>query len=138
MSLDRTVQVLYEAQGNYTTWDNHELATESIDGGAPAGGSVGGPTGLDMPTGRGVDARDNGAGNANNVNDAADILSPSTLVTLGGFMNKAVGFKTLQNVLFSYQPVAERGTINAPSDSRTDGTKRFYSAVQWGENAPLR
>ena len=131
-----SLQVLYEAQGNYTTWDNHELGNRKyIDGGAPAGGSVGGAAGTDMPSGRGVDARDNGAGNPGNVNDAADLLSPSALASLGGFINKAIGFQTLQNVLFSYQPVADRGTINAPSDSRSDGTKRFYSAVQWGENA---
>ena len=65
------LQVLYAAQGNYTTWDNHELGNRKyIDGGAPAGGSVGvGGSVTDMPTGRGVDARNNGAGNPANVND---------------------------------------------------------------------
>ena len=131
-----SLQVLYESQGNYTTWDNHELGNRKyIDGGAPAGGSVGGLTGTDMASGRGVDARANGAGNVSNINDAADLFSASNLASLGGFMNKAVGFQTLQNVFLSYQPIADRGTVNAVGDPRTDGTKGLYSAVQWGRNA---
>lgn len=139
-----SLQVLYAAQGNYTTWDNHELGNRKyIDGGAPAGGSVGGATGTDMPTGRGVDARaftganTGGSGNVNNVNDAADLFSATELANLGGFMNKAVGFQALQNVFLSYQPIADRGTVNAPSDPRTNGTKQLYSAVRWGRNAIL-
>jgi uncharacterized protein YjiK/phosphodiesterase/alkaline phosphatase D-like protein len=137
-----SLQVLHEAQGNYTTWDNHELGNRKyIDGGAPAGGSVGGAAGTDMPSGRGVDARaytgsnTGGSGNSNNVNDAADLLSATDLANLGGFMNHAVGFQTLQNVFLAYQPIADRGTVNAPSDSRTNGTKQLYSAVRWGRNA---
>jgi len=53
----------YAGQANYTLSDNHELGNRQyINGGAPAGGSIGGPSGLDMPTGRGVDARANGTG----------------------------------------------------------------------------
>lgn len=137
-----SLQVLYAAQGNYTTWDNHELGNRKyIDGGAPAGGSVGGAGGADMPTGRGVDARaftganTGGSGNINNVNDAADLFSASELANLGGFMNKSVGFQTLQNVFLAYQPIADRGTVNAPSDPRTNGTKQLYSAIRWGRHA---
>jgi uncharacterized protein YjiK len=131
-----SLQVMYAGQGNYTTWDNHELGNRKyIDGGAPAGGSVGGPTGVDMPSGRGVDARNNGAGNPANKNDAADLLSPGDLASLGGFMNKAIGFQALENVLFEYQPLADRGSVIAPGDSRTNGTRKLYSAVNWGRNA---
>src|SRR5262245_26720529 len=131
-----SLQVLYAAQGNYTTWDNHELGNRKyIDGGAPAGGPVGGPTGTDMATGRGVDARANGAGNVGNVNDAADQLSPAQLAALGGFMNKATGFQALENVFVNYQPIADRGTVNAPADPRTNGTRQLYSATPWGQNA---
>jgi phosphodiesterase/alkaline phosphatase D-like protein len=131
-----SLQVLYAAQGNYITWDNHELGNRKyIDGGAPAGGSVGGPLGIDMTTGRGVDARNNGAGNPANVNDAADPLSPAALAALGGFMNKATGFQTLENVFLAHQPIANRGTISNPNDPRTDGTRQLYSATQWGKNA---
>ena len=123
-----SLQVMYAGQGNYTTWDNHELGNRKyIDGGAPAGGSVGGPTGTDMPTGRGVDARSNGSGNPNNVNDVN--------MSATDFMNRAVGFQTLENVFLEYQPIADRGTITAPNDHRTDGTRRLYSGVQWGRNA---
>ena len=133
-----SLQVLYAAQGNYTTWDNHELGNRKyIDGGAPAGGSVGGAAGTDMPTGRGVDARNNGAGNVGNVNDAADLLTPADLASLGGFMNQAQGFLALEDVFLSYQPIANRGTINAPTDPRTHGTRQLYSAQQWGKNAIL-
>jgi phosphodiesterase/alkaline phosphatase D-like protein len=128
------LQVLYAAQGNYTTWDNHELGNRKyIDGGAPAGGSVGGPAGTDMLTGRGVDARaytgtnTGGSGNVNNVND---VNTSST-----DFMNRSTGFITLRDVFMNYQPIANRGTVVAPSDPRTDGTKRLYSAQQWGKNA---
>jgi PhoD-like phosphatase len=123
-----SLQVMYAAQGNYTTWDNHEQGNRKyIDGGAPAGGSVGGPTGTNMPTGRGVDARDGGAGNPGNVNDVN--------ASAADYMNRATGFRTLQNVFLEYQPIADRGTVSAPSDSRTDGTRKLYSAVQWGRNA---
>src|SRR5262249_39817192 len=131
-----SLQVMYAGQGNYTTWDNHELGNRKyIDGGAPAGGSVGGPSGTNMSTGRGVDARSLGAGNANNRNDAADLLSPVDLANLGGFMNNATGFRRLQNVFVEYQPIGDRGTVTAPGDARSDGTKRLYSAAQWGRNA---
>ncbi|MBS9383587.1 MAG: SdiA-regulated domain-containing protein [Dolichospermum sp. BR01] len=136
-----SLQVFYAGQGNYTTWDNHELGNRKyIDGGAPAGGSVGGTTGTNMLTGRGVDARaytgsnNGGSGNVNNVNDAADLLSPSALAALGGFMNQSTGFQTLRDVFLNYQPIAER-TVTAPSDPRSNGTKQLYSAVQWGKNA---
>jgi len=136
-----SLQVLHAAQGNYTTWDNHELGNRKyIDGGAPAGGSVGGPTGTDMSSGRGVDARAytganvGGSGNINNVNDAADLLSATDLANLGGFMNRATGFQALQNVFLEYEPIADRGTVNAPGDPRTNGTKQLYSAVRWGKN----
>ena len=128
----------YAGQGHYTTWDNHELGNRKyIDGGAPAGGSVGGAAGNDMPTGRGVDARNNVGGNVGNVNDAADALAPATLAALGGFMNQATGFLALEDVFLAYQPIANRGTINAPTDPRTHGTRQLYSAQQWGKNAVL-
>jgi phosphodiesterase/alkaline phosphatase D-like protein len=123
-----SLQVLYGAQGNYTTWDNHELGNRQyINGGAPAGGSVGGAAGTDMLTGRGVDARNNGAGNPGNVNDVNN--------SLNDYMNRSTGFRTLQSVFLNYQPIADRGTVNNPSDPRTDGTKQLYSAQQWGRNA---
>jgi phosphodiesterase/alkaline phosphatase D-like protein len=131
-----SLQPLYAAQGNYTTWDNHELGNRKyIDGGAPAGGSVGGPTGTDMSSGRGVDARDNGAGNVGNVNDAADLLTSAQLAALGGFMNKSTGFQTLESTFLAHQPIADRGIISAPNDPRTDGTRQLYSATQWGRNS---
>ena len=123
-----SLQVLYASQGNYTTWDNHELGNRKyIDGGAAAGGSVGGALGTDMATGRGVDARNNGAGNVGNVNDVNFSASD--------YMNRAIGFTTLRDVFINYQPIANRGTVNAPADPRTHGTKRLYSAQQWGRNA---
>ncbi len=123
-----SLQDLYAAQGNYTTWDNHEMGNRKyIDGGAPAGGSVGGAAGTDMATGRGVDARNNGAGNPGNIND----VNTSTT----DFMNRSTGFVTLENVFRSYFPFADRGVVNAPSDPRSHGTPVIYSAQQWGKNA---
>jgi PhoD-like phosphatase, N-terminal domain len=95
------LQVLYAAQGNYTTWDNHELGNRKyIDGGAPAGGSVGGPAGTDMATGRGVDARLVGTCNPGCAND----VNTSTT----DFMNRSTGFLTLEQVFLNYQPIANR------------------------------
>ena len=124
-----SLQVLYAAQGNYTTWDNHELGNRKyIDGGAPAGGSVGGPDpGNNMATGRGVDARNNGAGNPGNVNDVN--------TSAADYMNRAPGFVALEDVFLSYQPIKNRGTVNAPTDPRTDGTRQLYSSHRWGKNA---
>jgi len=59
----------------------------------------------------------------------------------GPFMNKSVGFQTLERVYLNYQPVKENrgngagGLISAPSDLRTDGTPQLYFAQQWGKNA---
>ncbi len=123
-----SLQILYAAQGNYTTWDNHELGNRQyINGGAPAGGSVGGAAGNDMPTGRGVDARDNGAGNPGNVNDANS--------SLNDYMNRSTGFLTLRNVFLNYQAITERPPLSAPGDPRTDGSAQLYFAQQWGKNA---
>lgn len=129
-----SLQVLYAAQGNYTTWDNHELGNRKyIDGGAPAGGSVGGASGNDMATGRGVDARaytgsnTGGSGNVNNVND---VNASSTDI-----MNRATGWLALRDVFLAYQPIADRGSVTAPSDARTHGTKQLYTAQQWGKHA---
>ena len=125
-----SLQVLYAAQGNYTTWDNHELGNRQyINGGAPAGGSIGGPDGMDMPTGRGVDARNNGAGNPGNRNDVNN--------SANDYINRSGGFQTLANVFFYYQPFADRGRVDSPNDPRTNGTRQFYSAQQWGKNAIL-
>ena len=129
-----SLQVLYAAQGNYTTYDNHEFGNRQyINGGAPAGGSVGGPNGTDMPTGRGVDARaytgtnTGGSGNVDNFNDVNN--------SAADYMNRSIGFQTLQHVFLNYQPIADRGAVSAPMDPRTDGTKQLYSAQAWGKNA---
>jgi phosphodiesterase/alkaline phosphatase D-like protein len=122
----------YAGQANYTFYDNHELGNRKyIDGGSPAGGSVGGAAGTDMPTGRGVDARNNVGGNIGNVNDVNNSASD--------YMNRAQGFLALQDVFLNYLAVREDrapgGFISAPADPRTDGTAQFYFAQQWGKNA---
>ncbi len=111
----KCLQSLFAGQGNYTTYDNHELGNKQyINGGAPAGGTVGG-----MST---------GAGFAGKVTDGAD-----TNVS-GPFMNKSTGFQTLQQVFMNYQPIKERGLISAPLDPRMDGTRQLYFAQPWGKN----
>ncbi|MFI3138292.1 MAG: alkaline phosphatase D family protein, partial [Methylococcaceae bacterium] len=110
-----SLQTFYAAQGNYTLYDNHELGNRQyINGGAPAGGSVG-----DMPSGAGVDARID----SNDVN------------TSGTFINKTLGFQTLQQVYLNYQPIADRGVVNTPQDPRMNGTKQQFMAQAWGKNA---
>jgi phosphodiesterase/alkaline phosphatase D-like protein len=120
------LQPFFAGQGNYTAYDNHELGNKQyINGGAPAGGGVGSTTGsppFDFLTGAGVDARD----------PANDVTPNDGSVP---FMNKSGGFQTLQQVFENYQPMSERGLINAPSDPRTNGTRQLYFAQQWGRNA---
>jgi phosphodiesterase/alkaline phosphatase D-like protein len=120
------LQPFFAGQGNYTAYDNHELGNKQyINGGAPAGGGVGSTTGsppFDFPTGAGVDARD----------PANDVTPNDGSVP---FVNKSGGFQTLQQVVENYQPMKERGLINAPSDPRTSGTRQLYFAQQWGRNA---
>jgi phosphodiesterase/alkaline phosphatase D-like protein len=122
------LQPFFAGQGNYTAYDNHELGNKQyINGGAPAGGPVGSLTGIapfDFLTGAGVDAR----------------VSSNDVTPNDGsvpFMNKGGGFQTLQQVFENYQPLTERGLINAPSDPRADGTRQLYVAQQWGKNAIL-
>ncbi|HET6887412.1 MAG TPA: alkaline phosphatase D family protein [Candidatus Udaeobacter sp.] len=120
------LQPFFAGQGNYTAYDNHELGNKQyINGGAPAGGGVGSTTGgppFDFSTGAGVDAR-------NSVNDVTpnDGSVP--------FLNKSGGLQTLQQVFENYQPMKERGLINAPLDPRTNGTRQLYFAQQWSRNA---
>jgi phosphodiesterase/alkaline phosphatase D-like protein len=120
------LQPFFAGQGNYTTYDNHELGNKQyINGGAPAGGGVGSTTGsppFDFLTGAGADARD----------PANDVTPNDGSVP---FMNKSGGFQTLQQVFENYQPISERGLINAPSDPRTNDTRQLYFAQQWGRNA---
>jgi hypothetical protein len=54
--------------------------------------------------------------------------------TSGTFINQTDGFKTLQQVFLNYQPLADRGTVNAPKDPRTHGTKPLFFGQQWGKN----
>lgn len=108
------LQPLFAAQANYTLLDNHELGNRQyINGGAAPGGTVGG-----MPTGAGVDARVA----ANDVN------------TTGAYINQSLGFQTLRDVYFDYQPIKDRGVVAAPTDPRTDGSKQMYFSQQWGQN----
>jgi len=120
------LQPFFAGQGNYTEYDNHELGNKQyINGGASAGGGVGSTTGsqpFDFLTGAGADARDP-------VND----VTPNDGTV--PFMNKSGGFQMLQQVFENYQPMKERGLINAPSDPRTNGTRQLYFAQQWGRNA---
>ncbi|OLB02906.1 MAG: hypothetical protein AUH08_01520 [Verrucomicrobia bacterium 13_2_20CM_54_12] len=120
------LQPFFAGQGNYTAYDNHELGNKQyINGGAPAGGSVGSTTGsppFDFLAGAGVDARD----------PANDVTPNDGSVP---FMNKSGGFQTLQQVFENYQPISEPGLINAPSDPRTNDTRQLYFAQQWGRNA---
>jgi len=120
------LQPFFAGQGNYTAYDNHELGNKQyINGGAPAGGSVGSTTGsppFDFLAGAGLDARD----------PANDVTPNDGSVP---FMNKSGGFQTLQQVFENYQPISERGLINAPSDPRTNDTSQLYFAQQWGRNA---
>jgi phosphodiesterase/alkaline phosphatase D-like protein len=121
------LQVMFAGQGNYTTYDNHELGNRQyINGGAPAGGPVGGSTFNDMPTGCGVDARANGSGNPGNANDVNNSAT--------NYINRSVGFRALQRVFLSYQPIADRGLVNASTDPRTDGSQQLYFAQPWGKN----
>ena len=120
------LQPFFAGQANYTAYDNHELGNKQyINGGAPAGGGVGSTTGsppFDFLTGAGVDARD----------PANDVTPNNGSVP---FMNKSGGFQTLQQVFENYQPITERGLINAPLDARTNETRQLYFAQQWGRNA---
>jgi len=122
------LQPFFACQGNYTAYDNHELGNKQyINGGAPGGGGVGSTTGsppFNFLTGAGVDARD----------PANDVTPNDGSVP---FISKSGGFQTLQQVFENYQPMKERGLINAPSDPRTNGTRQLYFAQQWGRNAIL-
>lgn len=109
------LQPVYAAQGMFTIYDNHELGNRQyINGGAPAGGTVG-----DMPTGAGVHA-------TNTVNDVNFSASD--------YINRSVGFQTLQQVFLNYLPLANRGTVTNATDPRTDGTKRLFTSQKWGKN----
>jgi phosphodiesterase/alkaline phosphatase D-like protein len=125
---ENCLQSFFAGQGNYTTYDNHELGNKQyINGGAAGGGAVGSTTGVapfDFSSGAGVDARV--TGNDVTPNDGSV-----------AFMNKSGGFQVLQQVFENYQPLNERGLINSPGDPRTHGTRQLYFAQPWSRNAIL-
>ncbi len=109
------LQPFYAAQGMYTIYDNHELGNRQyINGGAPAGGAVG-----DFTSGAGVDAR---------------IASNDTNITSSDYINRSLGFLTLQQVFLNYSPIADRGTVSQPSEPRINGTRQLFSSQKWGKN----
>lgn len=104
-----SLRPMFEAQGNYTLLDNHELGNAQFQsGGAPPG----------SPPGQGADAADP----ANDVNDSCN------------FINRTPGFAVLLRAYLDYQPVRER-RLAAPGDRRSDGTWQLYFAQRWGANS---
>src|SRR5262249_39005121 len=115
------LQAFFAGQGNYTIAHNHEYGNRQyINRRAPARGSVGGRTGPDMPTGRGADARANGARNPGNAND--------TNFPASDYMNRSVGFQTLQQDFLNYEPIKENRATAAvlSGDNRTGTTKQLF------------
>lgn len=105
-----SLDTLYSAAGQYTTYDNHELGNaQMINGGAPAS--------LATSSGKGTS------------NTALDVN------TSGSFINQTETFKTLQKAFLESQPIRDPETVIAPSDPRSNGTPKLYDAQQWGKNS---
>ncbi len=81
---------------------------------------MGGASGTDMATGRGVDARNSGSGNLNNVNDVNNSASD--------YMNRSTGFQTLQQVFLATDDHQNR--INEVTYSPTGDTEVQGSYVK--------
>src|SRR5262249_41062782 len=66
------------------------------------------------------------SGNPNDTNSSAT-----------DYMNRSVGFQTLQQDFLNFQPINEARTTATvlPGDDRTGSTKQLFFAQQWGENA---
>jgi len=83
------LQPFFASQGNYTLYDNHELGNKQyINGGAPSGAAISTDP-VNLPTGVGF------AGTPDQTQ--YDVNATGT------FMNKAVGFQTLERVYLNYQ-----------------------------------
>ena len=107
------------AQGTYTLLDNHELGNKQLQsGGAPLAAA---------------------SPNANPIYDAN---------VTGSYNNATVGSLTTEKSFFNYHPTANdiQGTptggltitgpiVNAPGDSRSNGTAQTYLTRSWGKNA---
>ena len=105
----------YAAQGNFTTWDNHETGNRQLQsGGAPMHlGSL--PATLDgRPRGGSSQAEDD-------VN------------TGNRFINQLPSFRTIQEAFIDYQPIAPP-LIRSPQDPRSHRTYRLFNARQWGRH----
>lgn len=114
------LQPFFASQANYTLYDNHELGNKQyINGGAPAGPGIGNTNLTGLASGASYD----GTATQYDAN------------VTGTYINKTLGFQTLERVFLNYQPIRDRGLISAPADPNTDGTPQLYSATQWGKNA---
>ena len=118
----QSLQNMLAATGTYTVLDNHELGNQSLQsGGAPlaAGSRVTAAQGFDVNT-------------------------------TGAYDNQAAGFKTVLKAYLDYHPTKDglTGTpstgltptatstvVNAPADTRSNGTLQQYFAQQQGKNA---
>jgi 3-phytase/alkaline phosphatase D len=104
------LQGFFDSTGHYTLLDNHELGNKQlINGGAPPGSN---------PPGIGVDA----------TNPANDVNSTGT------YINQTPAFKALVQAYTAYQPIRIQ-TVNAPGDTRSNGTQQLYFQQQWGANS---
>ena len=104
------LQSFFAGQGIVVSFDNHELGNKAmINGGAPASlatTSVNGST-----------------------NPAYDVNFTGT------YINDTPTFDTLLQAYNEYQPIRTPDIISAPTDSRSDGESKYYSAQSWGKNA---
>lgn len=105
-----SLQSFFAGQGMVVSFDNHELGNKAmINGGAPA---------LLAST---------------NANGSANLLFDVNLT--GTYINDTPTFDTLLQAFDEYLPIRTPELISAPSDPRSDGEKRYYSAQSWGQNA---
>lgn len=106
----------YAAQGNFTTWDNHETGNRQLQsGGAPASLAA-------LPETQGGRPRGGSSQTSDDVN------------TSGRYVNQLPSFRTIQQAFIDYQPI-DPPLIDAPDDPRSHGTRQLYNARQWGRHA---
>ena len=105
----------YAAQGNFTTWDNHEMGNRQLQsGGAPIHLAQ-------LPAT--VDGRPRGGSSR-----------PEDDVNTGNrFVNQLPSFRTIQQAFIDYQPIAPP-LIHSPEDRRSHRTYRLFNARQWGRH----
>jgi len=107
---------LYRSQGVVAAYDNHEMMDMALETG-------GAPRTVVQALGRGF-------------REGADLSAANVVFNQSGsYLNQSPEHKAILNAWITSMPLRDLGSVNAPNDPRSHGSRKLYNAQQWGKHA---